>query len=457
MHQLVSLLGLSVLLGIAYAASNNRRAIRWRIVGWGIALQFIFAVLILKTAPGYAVFRWCSDAIGTLISFTDKGASFVWGWLYKHEFGTKPPIFIVDILMTIIFFAALMSFLYHIGVMQWVVAGIAKVMRVTMGTSGSETLSASANIFVGQTEAPLVVKPFVESMTMSELHCVMVGGFATVAGGVMAAYVTFGIDAGHLLAASVMSAPAALVAAKMFYPETQESVTSGDLKIRLDKSSTNVFDAVCVGASDGMKLVLNVAAMLLAFICIIGLLDWGVSEIHKIVQPSIEKPLTLSMIFGWVLAPIAWVIGVPWEDCRGVGELLGIRMVINEFVAYMKMPEMELSARAYVIATYAFCGFANFSSIAIQIGGISTIAPSRRSDLARLGLRAMLAGTLASFLTANIAGALLNDEEVERDFRKNKARIARTTEEKTKHYDAFLQKYPNSAYAQEFHKLKGQK
>ncbi len=456
MHQLVSLIGLPVLLGLCWLASNNRKAIRWRVVGWGMALQALFAVVILKTGPGYWVFKWVSDKVAGLISFTDEGARFIWGWLYGY-WKTLPragPIFLIDILMTIIFFAALMSLLYHLGVMQLVVSGIARVMRKTMQTSGSETLTAAANIFVGQTEAPLVVRPFVETMTMSELHAVMVTGFATVAGGVMAAYVSFGIDAGHLLAASFMSAPAALVCAKMFYPETKESVTAGELKVKFEKASANVFDAVCVGASDGMKLVLNVAAMLLAFICIISMLDAGIAGIHRFLEPGVEDPVTLSRIFGWILAPVAWVMGVPWEDCGKIGRLLGTRMVINEFVAYLDLAKMDVSPRAYVIATYAFCGFANFSSIAIQIGGISSLAPSRRGDLARLGLRAMIAGTIASFLTASVAGALLTDEQMERDYRKNKARSAATLQEKLRHYDAFLGKYPDSRYAGEIRELR---
>jgi CNT family concentrative nucleoside transporter len=315
-----------------------------------------------------------------------------------------------------------------------------------MGTSGSETLCAAANIFVGQTEAPLVVKPFVETMTMSELHAVMVGGFATIAGGVLAAYVTFGIDAGHLIAASVMSAPASLVAAKMFYPETQASVTAGELKIQLERNSANAFDAVCTGASDGMKLILNVIAMLAAFVSIIALINWAVG--------AVIPGVTLQRIFGWLLAPVAWLMGVPWDDAAKIGGLLGTRMILTEFVGYLDLMKTDCSARAYVIATYAFCGFANFPSIAVQIGGISTIAPSRRADLARLGLRAMLAGTLASFFTAAIAGALLTDEDMERDFRKNKARVAQTSAQKIEQYDAFLGKYPESSFAEEFRELK---
>ena len=436
MHQLTSAFGLFVLLGICWAASNNRKAISWRVVAWGTGLQILFALIILKTRPGYVVFAWLTRAFERGIGCSDDGSRLVWGWLYQKS---MPPIFLVDILMTIIFFSALMSLLYHFGVMQWVVGGIAKVMRKTMGTSGSETLCAAANIFVGQTEAPLVVKPFVETMTMSELHAVMVGGFASIAGGVLAAYVSFGIDAGHMIAQSVMSAPASLVAAKMFYPETQKSVTAGDTPIAFERTSVNALDAVCGGASDGMKLVLNVVAMLLAFVSIVAMINWGIGEVF----PGV----TLQRIMGWILAPLAWLMGVPWKDCGAVGGLLGTRMVLTEFVAYLDLMKSDVSARAYVVATYAFCGFANFPSIAVQIGGISALAPGRRSDLARLGLRAMLAGTLASFFTACLAGALLSDEQVERDFRKNRMRKAATEVEKQRERDAFLEKYPASPYA----------
>ncbi len=460
MSRLVSVLGLFVFLGLCWAASNRRPAIRWRLVAWGMGLQLLFALVILKTAPGEAVFRWLSNAFARLIGFTDDGARFVWGWLFDHYKSPSAgggPIFLVDILMTIVFFAALMSLLYHVGLMQPVVSGIARLMRKTMGTSGAETLSASANIFVGQTEAPLVVKPFVAKMTMSELHAVMVGGFATIAGGVLAAYVRFGVDAGHLVAASFMSAPAALVAAKMFYPETETSATAGDVRISVEKETANVFDAVCVGAGDGLRLALNVVAMLLAFISIIAMLNWGIAEAHRWFEPAVQDPLSLQKILGWLFAPVAWLMGIPWQDCPSVGGLLGIRMVLNEFIAYDQLMKIEsLSPRAFVVSTYAFCGFANFASIGVQIGGISAFAPSRRADLARLGLRAMLAGTVACFLTACIAGALLSDEQVERDFRRNKARVAADPKEKARHLDAFLEKYPQSPYADEFRRAKAE-
>jgi len=444
-HQLTSAFGLFALLGICWAASNNRKAIPWRLVAWGTGLQLIFAVLILKTRPGYVLFNGLTKAFEKLCSFTDAGGRLVWGWLYQRD---KPPVFLIDLLMVIIFFSALMSLLYHFGVMQWIVRGIAKGMRKTMKTSGSETLAAAANIFVGQTEAPLVVKPYVETMTMSELHAMMVGGFASIAGSVLAAYVTFGIDAGHMIAQSVMSAPASLVAAKMFYPETQASVTGGDVDVKFERTSANALDAVCTGASDGMKLVLNVLAMLLAFVSIVALINWGIG--------AVVPGVTLQRMMGWILAPVAWLMGIPWADCPAIGGLLGTRMILNEFVAYLELMKTECSARAYVVATYALCGFANLGSVAIQIGGISTIAPSRRADLARLGMRAMIAGTLATFLTASIAGALLTDEDAERDYRKNRARVAATASEKTAQYDLFLAKYPQSSFAAEFRLLKSE-
>ncbi len=452
MQQLISLLGIPVFLGIAWAASTNRRAIRWRLVAWGMGLQFAFALLILKTPPGYALFDGIGALFTRLIKFTDDGARFIWGWMYQKD---QPPVFLIDILMTVVFFSALTSLLYHFGILQAVVSALSRAMQRTLGTSGSETLSTAANIFVGQTEAPLVVKPYIATMTLSELHAVMVGGFASIAGGVLAAYVSFGIDAGHLVAASFMSAPATLVAAKLFLPETENSPTAGILTLKPEKDSVNVFDAVCTGAGDGMKLVLSIIAMLLAFVSLIALLNGLLGWLHGLVVPGTPTPLTLQRIFGWAFAPVAWLMGIPWEDCGAIGSMLGTRMVVNEFMAYLELMKSQVSPRAYVIATYAFCGFANFGSIAVQIGGISAMAPSRRADLARLGLRAMLAGTLATFLTAGVAGALLTDEEVERDFRRNRVRVATQADVKRKECDAFLEKFPDSKFADEFRRLRG--
>lgn len=437
--RLTSLAGIFLLVAIGWAASKDRRNINWKTVVAGLSLQFLFALLVLKSAPGRWFFEVLSEGVRKLISFTDRGAEFIWGGLYRgvpgnyadptqsitHLFnpasGAHEPlgfVFLLNALMPIVFFAALMSVAYHLGLVQWIIVGLARVMKRFMGTSGAETLSASANIFVGQTEAPLVVKPFVDTMTKSELHAVMTGGFATVAGGVMAAYTTFGIDPGHLLAASVMSAPAALVAAKLFFPETEVSPTAGELQIELEKTSVNVIDAACNGASEGMKLVWNVAAMLLAFIALIALIDWGLGAIDELVAIRLldAEPVGLSLgwIFGKLLFPVGLILGVPWADAEAMGSLLGTRMAINEFVAYIQLAAAEptLSPRTFVIATYAFCGFANFSSIAIQIGGIGGIAPKRKADLARLGLRAMLAGTLASFFTAALVGVLLSEDEM---------------------------------------------
>lgn len=415
----VSLLGIFVLMGIAWLLSDNKRRFPWRVAIFGVGLQFVFAVFILKTSVGLLIFDGARTAIVKLLSFTDAGASFLFGNLYRggYEMDGQQPlqlwdpnvghfapigiVFALHVLLTIIFFASLMSVLYHFGIMQWIVRGFAFVMRRTMGTSGAETLSTSANIFVGQTEAPLVVKPFVARMTRSELMTVMCGGFATCAGGVLAAYTRFGIDPGHLMAASVMSAPASLVMAKIMVPETETPETRGDHKITFEKTTANAIDAAATGAADGLKLVLNVAAMLMAFIALIAMLNWLLGKVYD--------GLSLRMIFSYVFAPLAVVMGVETKDALNFGSVLGTQISINEFVAYIRLAELreQLSPRTITIATYAMCGFANFSSIAIQIGGISTIAPERRKDLARLGLRAMIAGALASYQTATIAGALL--------------------------------------------------
>lgn len=434
-ERLQSLLGMGVLLGICYALSNNRAKISWKLVGWGMGLQLILGILVLKTGPGQELFKFANDAITKLLSFTGDGASFLFGNMAKQ--GNMPvgpggnfgPVkgdgsvaevgafFAFGVLPTIIFFSSLMAVLYHLGVMQMVVKGVAWVMQRTMGTSGSETLSASGNIFVGQTEAPLLVRPFIANMTESELMAVMTGGFATVAGGVMAAYVfmlqaDFAGIAGHLLAASVMSAPAALVCAKIMIPEPEpeKSQTYGQLKVNLEKIDANIIDAAARGAGDGLKLALNVGAMLLAFIALIAMINWAVGGAFAVVG---VEGVTLQLILGKLLAPLAWVMGTPWQDCSSVGQLIGVKTVVNEFVAYIDMsgmikdPNKLTHPRSVIIATYALCGFSNFSSIAIQIGGIGSIAPERRGDLAKLGLRAMVAGSFACFLTATVAGLLV--------------------------------------------------
>jgi CNT family concentrative nucleoside transporter len=441
--RVVSFFGIFFLIGLGWLASKNRKAINWHTVFWGLGIQFVFALLVLKTDAGREVFDVASDGMRTLISFADRGAEFVFGPLYRgipgnfdnpdasiiHVFNPKtgvhePMGFVIflNALMPIIFFASLMSVLYHLGVMKFIISFMAKGMHKLMQTSGSESLSASANIFVGQTEAPLVVKPFLESMTKSELHAIMAGGFATVAGGVLAVYVAFGIDPGHLLAASVMSAPAALVAAKLFYPETEQSVTAGEVKVELKSESVNVIDAACQGASDGMKLLLNVAAMLIAFLALIALVNHGIGAIDEWVRgpafdpetgKQLREALSLEFIFGKLFYPIGIGIGIDSSEAGAFGSLLGKRLVANELLAYIDlMNNTSLSPRTYVLATYAFCGFANLGSIAIQIGGIGAIAESRKKDLARLGMRAMFAGTLASLFTATMVGVLLTDEEM---------------------------------------------
>jgi CNT family concentrative nucleoside transporter len=446
-HQrLVSVLGMIVLLFIAWLLSVNRALIPWRLVFWGIGLQVVFALLILKTPAGEAFFTWINTVIVSLLGFTEAGARFLFGNLVVNnvpvgigEPGSGPvtPIvgtvantgafFAFNVLPTIVFFSSLMTMLYYFGVMQAVVKGMAWVMMRTMGTSGAETLSAAGNIFLGQTEAPLLIKPYVAGMTMSELMAVMTGGFATVAGGVMAAFVGmlifhFPDIAGHLMAASVMSAPAALVFAKIMHPEAEEPVTRGTLKVAVEKVDANVIDAAARGAGEGLHLAMNVGAMLLAFIALIALLNaligWigGITHLTDFFQNigwlAPAQTLNLDAILGWIFAPLAWLMGVPWADAPEIGSLLGIKTAVNEFVAYLQLSALlsgdtGLSPRSVVIATYALCGFANFSSIAIQIGGIGGIAPSRRSDLARIGLRAMVAGSLAAFMTATIAGILV--------------------------------------------------
>ena len=420
-YRLISLFGLLVFIGIAALFSKDRKRINWRTVGSGVGLQFLFAIIILKTTPGQWFFSTARKVITRLLSFTDNGAEFLFGNLYRanqgivdnlggdgpfmlmdeasHKFVEIGNIFAFHVLPTIIFFAALMGVLYHIGFMQLLVRMMAWVMARLMRVSGAESLSAASNIFVGQTEAPFVVKPYIKQMTNSEIMAIMTGGFATVAGGVMAAYVRFGIDPGHLLAASVMSAPAALVMAKIFYPETESPVTMGTVKLDIEKDTANVIDAAANGAAAGLKLAANVGAMLLAFIALIAMINYFLGFLG----------VSLNQILGYAFSPLAFCMGVDKADLLAFGNLLGTKIAINEFVAYIDLAALKatISERSYIIGTYALCGFANFSSIAIQIGGIGSIAPERRHDLARLGLRAMFGGALASWMTATIAGILI--------------------------------------------------
>jgi concentrative nucleoside transporter, CNT family len=430
--RLRSLLGLLVIGLLAWLLSVDRKRIPWRVVLWGVALQLGFAVFILKTPVGAQLFGWLNTLFVALLGFTVEGARFIFGNLVYDTVpvGVGEPgmdamrettglvahtgaFFAFNVLPTIIFFSSLMSLLYHLGVMQVLVKAMAWAMQRTMGTSGAETLSAAGNIFVGQTEAPLLVKPFVKGMTRSELMAVMTGGFATVAGGVLAAFVGmlvayFPDIAGHLIAASVMSAPAALVIAKIMVPEDGEPETMRGLEMDPEKRYVNSIDAASGGAAEGLHLALNVGAMLLAFIALIAMVNAGIGWAGGFVG---LPELTLEGILGWGLAPLAWLMGVSWADAPTVGSLMGLKTVVNEFVAYLQLSAIladgGLEPRSVIIAAYALSGFANFSSIAIQIGGIGGIAPSRRHDLSRLGLRAMVAGSLAAFMTATVAGMLL--------------------------------------------------
>lgn len=418
MERFISLFGLVVLIGIAWAFSEDRRRFPWRMVLWGIGLQFAFCFLVLGVpalefaGPLRFLFEAANLAINATIDFTLTGSRFVFGDLLdQKKFGF---ILAVQVLPTIIFIGALMSVLYHLGIMQRVTHFFAIIMQKTMKTSGAETLAASANIFVGQTEAPLIIKPFVSGMTRSELLCVMVGGMANTAGGVMAAFVGLLRDrspdiAGHLLTASIMSAPAALLITKILIPEKQVPETFGTIPQETCKSPhANLIDAAASGASEGLTLALNVAAMLIAFIALIalgnGVLAWVGTWIG-----FTETQLTIQLLLGWIFSPLAWAIGIPWQDISIAGTLLGEKTTLNEFVAYVHLSELapQLTDRGFIILTYALSGFANFSSIAIQIGGIAPLAPHRRGDLARLGLRSVLGGTLATLMTAAVVGVVI--------------------------------------------------
>lgn len=400
--QAVSFLGLLVMLVLAWSMSNNKRIIPWRTVITGTLLQIVFALIILRTPIGRAFFIGLSDVVTIFLDFSDAGARFIFGDGFAEHF------FAFKVLPTIIFFSSVITILYYLGILQFIVKIFARIMMKVMGTSGAESLASSVNVFVGQTEAPLLIRPYVPFLTQSELMAVMVGGFSNIAGGVLAAYVGMGVDAGHLIASSVMSAPASLVMAKLAFPETEQSATAGKVTLEVERPWANVIDAAAEGATEGMKLALNVAAMLIAFIGLVALLNAVLMKLGGFVG---YPTLSLELILGYLLRPLAWVMGVPWKDAANVGALLGIKTVLNEFVGYVRLQEMvqagQLTERSRIIATYALCGFANFSSIAIQIGGIGAMAPSRKPDLARLGLKAMVAGSLATFQTATIAGMLL--------------------------------------------------
>jgi len=426
----LSAFGLLVLIFLAWLLSANRKAVNWKPVVWGVVLQIVLAVVLLAPALQDFVFATIDGGVRRLLSFAEAGATFVFQSVEPHQVldpagepqfyvgtgnGISPPAktFAFWILPTIVFFSSLTSVLYHWGILQRVVKVIAWVMSRTMGTSGAESLSAAANIFVGQTEAPLLIKPYVKDMTKSELHAVMTGGFATVAGGVMAAYVSFLKDipgiAGHLVTASILSAPAALAISKVMFPETEESKTAGgDIEVSLEQPTKNVIEAAAQGAAEGVKLAINVAGMLIAFVGCVAMADWALGLI-----PIGDEPLSLSLILGWVFSPVAFIMGVPWAEAPIIGRLLGEKIVLTEFIAYINLggiiasPDVAISERSAIIASYALCGFANFASIGIQLGGIGGLAPERMGDLAQLGLRAMIGGSLAAFMTGTIAGILI--------------------------------------------------
>jgi len=415
---LFGFMGLAILIGIACAFSDNRKRIDWKLVGAGVGLQLVFALIVIVLPGGRQFFEAISKVFVTVIGFASEGAIFVFGTVGDPA-SNLGFIFAFQVLPTIIFFASLMSVLYHIGIMQKIVQAMAWVMFKVMRISGSESLSVAANVFVGQTEAPLVVRPYIARMTQSELLTMMIGGMATIAGGVLAAYITLlgGGDealriyyAKHLLSASVMAAPATIVLAKILKPESEESMTRGSVRIHVEKTATNVIEAAANGAAEGVRLALNVGGMLIAFIALIALINYPLGWLGEIsgLQTMLGKPLSLSLVLGYLLCPLAWAIGVPTQDIVAVGGLIGEKIVTNEFVAYLSLNEIQstLTPKALLISTYALCGFANFASIAIQLGGIGGLAPERRSDIARFGLRAVLGGALATMMTATIAGVL---------------------------------------------------
>ncbi|BAY23632.1 Na+ dependent nucleoside transporter [Calothrix sp. NIES-2100] len=402
MERAISALGILVFIGISYALSVNRSAIRWRTVAWGLGLEFTFALLILKTPGGLTIFKTLGDVVSNFLAFSDVGAKFVFGENFKDH------LFAFQVLPTIIFFSAFSSVLYYYGILPRVVNGLAWVMMKTMKTSGSESLSCAGNIFLGPTESALIVKPYIAKMTQSELHAVMTGGFATIAGGVLGAYLSFGIPAEHLIAAFFMTAPTSLVVSKLLYPETEISETAGHAKLKVETNYINVIDATTTGAIDGVKLAVNVAVMIIAFLGLLAAFNAFLGWLGGFVS---LPQLSLQWILSFIMAPVAWLMGVPWADCLQVGALLGTKTILNEFIAFLDLKALiasgKISQRAIIIATYALCNFANIGSIGITVGGIAGIAPDRQHDLARMGVKSMIGGLLAGFITACIAGMLV--------------------------------------------------
>ncbi|MBI5849459.1 MAG: NupC/NupG family nucleoside CNT transporter [Planctomycetes bacterium] len=428
MLRLVSLGGIVVLLALCWTCSANRRAISWRLVGMALLGQAVMGGVFLYWQTGNLWLRAFGDGVKDFLGLAAQGAGFVFGKLGTGAaLDVKPPagvdaaampdvslgfVFATQVLPTLIFFSAFMAVLYHLGVMQFVVKGMAIATARLLGTSGAESLSACANVFVGQTEAPLLVRPFLGKMTKSEIHAVMTGGFATIAGGVFALYVGFGIDAGHLMVASVMAVPAGLVCAKLLWPETEEPVTRGTVKVPVERTAANVVEAAANGAIDGLRLALNVGAMLIAFLGLIAVVDWVLAfasrPLHSMSLMAGDEVLSLDRILGWLFSPIAAVMGVPAGEITTLAQLLGKKLVATELVAYGDLARMKdsLSPRTVMIASFALCGFANFGSVAIQIGGLGAMAPERKGDIAKLAFRAMFAGAIATCMTACLAGVL---------------------------------------------------
>jgi CNT family concentrative nucleoside transporter len=412
MERFTGLLGIVLILGVAFLMSNNRKAINYRTVGVGLLMQVLLAVFILKTEVGQNLFQWLGDSINTLLGQADKGAQFVFGSLVNRDLMIKAfgpgndYIFFFKVVPTIIFVAVLVNMFYHLGILQRVVSFIGKGVHRLMGVSGAEALSNVASTFVGQVEAQIMIKPYLKNMTNSELMASMTGSFACIAGGVMAVYISLGVPAAYLLAASLMAAPGALVISKIIFPETEKSETQGEVKLELSKNHANLVDAIAAGASEGLKVGLNVIAMLIGFIALIALVDLGLGHIGAWIN---YPELSMNTILGKVFSVFAFAMGVPAQDVEVAGALMGKKMVVNEFVAYLDMVKLKetLDPKTIAITSFALCGFANFSSVAIQIGGIGELAPSRRSDLAKLGFKALIAGTLASYLSATLAGLLL--------------------------------------------------
>ena len=407
MHRLTGILGMLTMMGLAFLFSTNRRAIRYKTVAWGLGLQIVFAFLVLRWDAGRDAFAWLGDKVNWFLGFAAHGATFVFGPLGQN----MPPwgvVFAFQVLPTIIFIAAVFALLYYVGIMQVVIRGAAIVMTKLMAASGAESLNVAASIFMGQTEAPLTIRPYLPDVTQSELMTIMTSGMAHVSGGIMAAYIAYGIEAKHLLAAVIMTAPGTILLSKMLVPETEKPLTAGRVQMAHMERDTNALAAIARGTTDGLNLAINVAAMLISFIALIYLIDGFFGAVNGRVP---WFPSSLEQVFGWVLSPIAWLIGIPWKDAPTVGNLLGVRMVTNELIAFQRLGPTfaahKISERSFTIATFALCGFANLSSIGIQIGGIGALAPNKKPELARLGIRAMLAGTMANLMSASIVGIML--------------------------------------------------